>query len=178
MGIKLPRKIDKDAERQGMGFDILNGKYLVKVVKCETKVPANKTEKDKYLSVELEIVDAAKDKCASAIGFRIFETFSFSEKAQFRLENFLDACYPPKFGGEEIPDNIANPPSWLIVDTRIEEYEGFERPRCRNFNPAVNWKGVDLQLDAEGKEVDSADKKTDTSKSATKQTSGSEEVEM
>lgn len=151
MGIKLPKAVDDNTERSQMGFDVPNGKYLCKVDVLEER--EKKSGGDSYVHVELEILDAANKKGENAIGFRVFEVISFSEKAEWRLVAFLDACYPPRFKGEEIPDDIDDGSTWLVVETRLEEYEGFERPRCRSFAPSANWRGIDMKLDAEGKEI-------------------------
>lgn len=178
MGTKLPRPISDDTERKGMGFDIPNGKYLVKVSNLEEREPAKGG--DPYLAVELEILDAAREKGENAIGFKIFEQFSYSEKAEFRLVAFLDACYPPRFKGEEIPDDIDDGNVWLIVDARVEEYEGFERSRCRSFAPGVNWKGVDMKVDEKGEqiEVDKPSEKNETSSSKEGKDGDTDEVVM
>jgi hypothetical protein len=147
-----------------MGFEIPNGKYLLKVNECEERKPEKGG--NVYLAVELEILDAAKEKGENSVGFKLFEQFSFSDKAEFRLVAFLDACYPPRFRGEEIPNDIVD--RWLVADTRVEEYEGFERSRCRSFAVCAGWKGVDMKLDDLGNEIDSGNEKTDTSKESKK----------
>jgi hypothetical protein len=177
MGAKLNRPIDDNTERGTMGFDVPNGKYLVKVNLCEERT--KKSGSDRYLHTELEILDASNRKGETSIGFKIFEQLSFSEKAEWRMVGFLDACYPPRFKGESIPDDIDDGSHWLIVETRVEEYEGYERPRCRSFAPAANWRGVDMKLDAQGKEiataVDSEPAKSDNQSEPVK---GSSEVAL
>ena len=150
MGTRLPKPINENTERKQMGFDIPNGTYLVEVVDCEDKLP--KKGGDKYLAVELEIKDAESEKGENAIGFKIFEQFSFSAESEFRLVAFLDACYPPAFKGEEIPNDIVE--RLLVVSTREEEYQGFKRPRCRSFKTCANWKGIDSKIDDAGKYIE------------------------
>lgn len=150
MGIKLPKKINKTDERSGMGFDIPNGTYLVCVDKCEKRAP--KGGGDEYLHVELEILDAKADAGERCIGFRIFETFALTEKATWRVMAFLDACYPPAFEGDEIPDaDIIKAKKRLVVKTKTEEYQGFERVRCSSIEALKTWKGVTMDIDTDGK---------------------------
>jgi len=169
MGTKLPRKINKDTERKGMGFDIPNGKYLVEVMECEAREP--KDGGDTYIATTFEILDSAREAGEHCIGFKIFDQFSLSEKASWRLEGFLDACYPPRFDGDEIPDTIIG--KQLVVDTKMEEYQGFERTRCRSFLKAAPWKGITQKIDKSGNVSD-----TTTTESAINKSDGKEEVLM
>lgn len=184
MGIKLPRKINKNDERATMGFEIPNGKYLTKVIGCEQRTPKNGG--DDYLAVELEILDAAREKGENCIGFKLFEQLALTEKAQWRLTGFLDACYPPRFDGDEIPTDIDNGDIMITVDAKMEEYEGFNRPRCQSFKPATEWNGVTMKVDG-AKNVTYKDEsgKVESGKAAEKSTKqpaakadGKEEVVM
>lgn len=148
MGIKLPRKINKNDERASMGFEIPNGKYLAKVIGCEQKTP--KGGGNDYIALELEILDAARDKGENCIGFKIFDQLALTESAQWRLTGFLDACYPPRFDGDEIPSDIDGGEVMLAVDVKMEEYEGYNRPRCQSFKSAQDWKGVTMKIDGAG----------------------------
>jgi hypothetical protein len=176
MGIKLPRPIDDNTERGKGGFDIPNGKYLLRVELCEEK--SKKDSDDRYLNVELEIVDAENRKCEDAIGLKIFEKFSFTAESEWRLASFLDACFPPKFkGGDEIPDDIEG--KRFISDVRMREYQGFSNPRCQSFKPPFNWRGEDLKTDAEGQEIGTVDNQTekgDAAKGQAGDSKGGDEV--
>lgn len=159
--VKLPRPIDDTTERKSMGFDIPNGEYLLKVLSCEDKEP--KKGGDKYLAVELEVMDAAREKGENAIGFKVFEQFSFSKEAEFRIVAFLDACFPPKFKGDNIPETILD--KMLIAETREEEYQGYKRPRCRSFKAAANWHGLDIKINEAGV-IENAGSRVDNEKKA------------
>lgn len=149
MPIELDRPITDETER-GSAIVIPNGKYLVKVFDI-SKETSKKTG-DPYLNVTLEILDAEKAEGTDAIGFKIFEKLSFSEKAEWRMAQFLDACYPPRFRGREIPDDIFD--RRLTVQTKTETYQGTDRLRCKSFDPPFNWKGIDIFLDDNGIEFD------------------------
>lgn len=167
MSIKLTNPITEETERKGTF--VPNGKYLVKVNKCEERTPMKGGEN--YLNIELEIVDAIKADNEPAIGLRIFEKLSLSDAARWKLVAFLDACYPPKFVGNEIDvDGL-----WLVVEAKEEEYEGRTNVRCKGFTPAKNWKGATLKLDSEGNQV-GVDKSVDKSLEKENHKSSSEEV--
>ena len=164
MGIKLPRTINDDTERGRQDFDIPNGKYLVKVLVCEERIPQNKPDAEEFIALELEILDTMVEASADVIGLRIFDNLSLSEKAEWRLVNFLDAVCgkgdPPRFKGEEIPDDIDDGEHFLIAKSRMEEYpkgSGQSRARVNAFYAPRSWNGVDMKLDAAGEEVIDSD---------------------
>lgn len=174
MSIKLPKKINKTDERSGMGFDIPNGTYLVCVNKCEKRIPKNGG--DEYLSVEMEILDSKADAGEHCVGFKVFETFALTEKAMWRIIAFLDACYPPAFDGEDIPDDdIVKTKKRLVVKTKKEEYQGFEKVKCSSIEALETWKGVTMDIDSDGK-VEYKGKNESPSKTEKKGNNAKEEV--
>lgn len=146
MGIKLPKGVKRTDERAEMGFDIPNGKYLVKINACEERTP--RKGGDKYLHTELEILDALREEGEKVIGFKIFDTFALSDDAMWRLTKLLDAAYPPTFEGDEIPSDIIG--KKIVVKTKMEEYQGFEKTRCQKIEPLTAWNGVTMNIDKDG----------------------------
>jgi hypothetical protein len=187
MGIKLPRAINDDTERSRQDFEIPNGKYLVKILVCEERVPQNKPDGEEFIALELEILDADREANAEVIGLRIFDNLSLTEKAEWRMVNFLDAALgtgdPPRFKGEEIPDDVDDGEHWMIVKSRMEEYpkgSGNSRARVNAFYAPRDWKGVDIRLDKAGKEMVDSDAPAGDKEAAaaSKESGGSAEVEI
>jgi len=188
MGIKLSKPITDDTERGRQDFEIPNGKYLTKILVCEERTPDKGG--DEYVALELEILDAQKEAAMDCVGLRLFDNLSLSEKAEWRMINFLDAAAgkgdPPRFKGEEIPDDLDDGEHWMIVKSRMEEYpkgSGNSRPRVNAFYAPRNWKGVDIQTDKAGNElVDSEEPSGDDSSEASgdskKSTGDSAEVDI
>lgn len=136
MGIELPYEIDDKTER-GKDFNVPDGDYLVKVIVCEENV--GEGGKNDFIQLELEIVDADK-KNDSVIGLSIYDILSLSDKAKFRVADFLDAAYPPRFRGKAIPDDIDDGKKLMVVRARKETYKDRDRVRVAKFNPASDWK--------------------------------------
>jgi len=160
MGIKLPKPINEDTERGRQDFEIPNGKYLVKVLVCEERIPRDKPDGEEYVALELEILDADREANMDVVGLRFFDNLSLTEKAEWRMINFLDAACgqgdPPRFKGEEIPDDIDDEEHWMIVKSRMEEFpkgSGQTRAKVNAFYPPQNWKGIDIRTDKKGSEV-------------------------
>jgi hypothetical protein len=79
----------------------------------------------------------------------VFDIFSDTEAADWKLAGFLDACYPPAFEGDEIPNDIVGKHLSLRVFT--DTYQGKENKRARDYKPAAKWKGVNITVGKDGK---------------------------
>jgi hypothetical protein len=150
MGISIP-KIDEDTDR-GREGDIFvpPGKYYVKVL--EASEEEKKDKSGTFIQSQYEIVDAEKEECESAIGLRIFDIFSVTPEALWKLAKWLDACYAPtKFEGAEIPNDIEG--KEFVVRVALEKYQGKENIRVKAYMDRFNWEGVTMRTDSEGDQV-------------------------
>jgi hypothetical protein len=150
MGIPLPTKIDEETERsEQRDFYVPDGTYLVRVLEADEKDRSDGN--GTYLNMVSEIVDPEKMANDKAIGLKVFDLLTMSEKAMWRIVNMLDACYPPKFNGGEIPNNIVG--RLMVLKVKNETYNGKENLRVKQYHTAADWDGALMRLDSEGREI-------------------------
>jgi len=159
MGIRLPSKIDKNTERsEQRDFYVPDGTYLVKV--------SEMSEKDRndgngtYTNGIYEIIDCDKSANEKAIGLKIFDLLSMTDAAMWRVVNLLDACFPPKFEGEEIPNEIEG--KWMVVKVKNETYQGKENLRVKQYHSAADWEGITIKTDGAGRQIIEGKSKTES----------------
>jgi hypothetical protein len=150
MGIQLPKKIDDTTERsEQRDFTVFDGDYLVKVLEANEK-DRNDGE-GTFLAVTYEILDSEKPSNEKCIGLKVFDILSMSEAAMWRIVNLLDAVYPPKFNGSEIPNDIDG--KWLSIKVKNETYKGKENARVKQYHAASDWDGATMKTDGAGREI-------------------------
>lgn len=151
MGIPLSKPISKDTDRgREGGIFIPDGEYFVRVNSME--LTEKKDESGSYIAAEYEIIDAKDEEGAQAIGLRIFDIFSLTETAEWKIAQFLDASYAPdKFEGTEIPDDIEG--KELTVKTKNEKYQGRENVRVKAFGNRFDWAGQSLKTNDAGEHI-------------------------
>ena len=160
MGIPLGQKITKDTDR-GREGDIFvpDDKYYVRVLKMEEREKKG-TEGETFIAGEYEILDAASEDGAVAIGLRIFDIFSTSEAAMWKPAKFLDCCYAPeKFEGSEIPDDIEG--KELVVRIKNEKFKDNVNARVKAYFDRFNWDGHTTKTNSEGEQVIEGKSKAD-----------------
>jgi hypothetical protein len=149
MGITLKNKVTKDTERsEQKDFFVPDGTYLCMLNKIEEK---QKNDEETFCQCEYEILDCAKKGSEEAIGLRVFDILNMNEKSEWRVINFLDAMYPPKFEGDSIPDDVET--RWVVLAVKNEKYNGKENLRVKKFEPATSWDGLKLKTNDEGQQI-------------------------
>jgi hypothetical protein len=173
MGISIP-KINEETDRGREGDIVIpDGKYYVRVI--EAKEQEKKDGDGTFIAASYEILDAEKEDCSDAIGLRIFDIFSLTEAAIWKLAKWLDACYSPvKFEGSEIPNDIEG--KEFVVRVKNEKYDGKENVRVKTFMPSSNWTGVTLRTDDDGNQIVESKSKPNAGKTAPK--SGGKQVSV
>jgi hypothetical protein len=150
MGISIP-KIDADTDRGREGdIFIPAGLYYVKVL--EASEQEKKDKSGSFLQAQYEILDAKEEDGQNAIGLRVFDIFSLSPEALWKLAKWLDACYAPaKFEGAEIPNDIED--KEFVVRVAYEKYQGKENLRVKAYVSRFDWEGVTMRTDDEGNQI-------------------------
>lgn len=169
MGIQLPKKIDESTERsEQRDFYVNDGTYLVKVLEANEK--DRQDGEGSFLALTCEILDADKPANQKCIGLKVFDILTMSEAAMWRIVNLLDAVYPPKFNGSEIPNDIEG--KWLSIKVKNETYQGKEYLRVKQYHSAAGWDGAVMKTDGAGREVLGDSKPASTSNTSSGKPSG------
>jgi len=144
MSFELPYEINDSTDRGKEGDGTVpDGEYLVKVENFEADEKGDK----KFIKSVYLILDAAREANEGAIGLHIYDIFSLTKEAAWKLAKFADACNPPKFSGKKLDAEG----KVLRVRTRTGEWNGRERVECIGYKPPQKWKGVRITTDSEGK---------------------------
>jgi hypothetical protein len=127
--------------------DVDPGTYLLKLETIERM--ATKDGDREFVGATFVVLDAADASLEKSIGGKVFDNFSLTEKALWKLKTFAKAIDEDIVKGKTSLDAViaAMQNQMLVANAEIDTYQGRQNIRLKRPKGAEGWDGLHFRVE-------------------------------
>jgi len=128
-------------------FEVLPGTYLLKLEDIERR--EKRDGSGEYVNATWGILDSADSSTERSIGAHVYDNFSLTDKALWKLKATAKAIDPDLVSGSTSLDAVVEGmKNGMIVANVVEEtYQGNKQMRVKQVKGAEGWDGISFRVE-------------------------------